>query len=86
VHGDGDALPTKDHLIPETLGGPLTLWNLRLSHYGCNSRRDNAVPPPRMELMKYVDMRTYKDMVVRYERAYGVPFGKAGPGVGEPPE
>lgn len=66
--------PTKDHLIPQVLGGPDGLWNLRICHYKCNwSRRDNE-PPPRAELLKHVDSTTYPLMVERFRDAYDFDF------------
>lgn len=35
----------RDHLIPRSLGGPSGMWNLRLCHPACNSKR-NLAPPP----------------------------------------
>lgn len=34
-----------DHWYPRSLGGPDELWNLRLVHKACNSRKGNSVIP-----------------------------------------
>lgn len=66
---------TKDHLIPLSLGGPVAAqWNLRISHFDCNAKRDDFAPPPRQELLKYVDSRSYNSLLERFRNAYGYEF------------
>lgn len=42
----------KDHLIPRSLGGPSGMWNLRIAHPVCNSKR-NLAPPPLDLVLRY---------------------------------
>jgi 5-methylcytosine-specific restriction endonuclease McrA len=37
--GDQDVRPTRDHLIPRSLGGTNAMGNLKLAHAHCNRRR-----------------------------------------------
>lgn len=39
--------PTIDHIIPQAWGGPDSLWNLRLTHARCNTKRASKVVYPR---------------------------------------
>lgn len=66
--------PTKDHLIPQSLGGSHGMWNLRISHHACNNGRNDKVPPPIYELVRYVDYRSYGHLYERFKKAYGYEF------------
>jgi 5-methylcytosine-specific restriction endonuclease McrA len=41
--GGKDKGPTRDHIVPRSLGGPNSLDNLRLAHAACNRQRGNQL-------------------------------------------
>lgn len=41
--GEGPEAPTRDHVLPRSLGGRDSLRNYRLAHQGCNNKRGNRL-------------------------------------------
>jgi 5-methylcytosine-specific restriction endonuclease McrA len=46
-----DASP--DHVVPMSLGGFHAMWNVKLSHWRCNRRKNNSFTPAYLILKKY---------------------------------
>jgi 5-methylcytosine-specific restriction endonuclease McrA len=44
VKNDSLVLMTKDHIIPESIGGPTALWNLQTMCANCNHKKGNVLP------------------------------------------
>lgn len=51
--------PTRDHVIPVSLGGTGGWWNVRLAHDECNQVRKNDMPEKLVKqlLLDYVELR-----------------------------
>lgn len=47
-----------DHIVPKAIGGSGSLWNLRATHVGCNSKRAD----------KYEDSPEYRDALTMHYR------------------
>jgi len=62
---------SRDHLIPRSMGGPNSIWNIRLAHRACNNNR-GQMPPPMEELLKYCNhSRILSEIAIRlFNKAY----------------
>lgn len=60
----------RDHLIPRSLGGSDGMWNLRIAHPKCNSKRDRLPPPLDIVLVYCTDYTMVRKAKKMYYRAY----------------